>query len=111
MIIDSVCELVVRGKRDQVFLVVCVLQNSLSLWPKRRDASCSMVAYVVPVGTVKRRISLRPCRLAVILMSIPDIARRRRKKPGERFLHLLGGPKPTQRRSDDGENGPIAEEV
>ena len=58
MIIDSVCELVIRGKRDQVFLVVCVLENSLSLWPKRRDASCSMVAYVVPVGTVKRRISL-----------------------------------------------------
>ena len=92
MIIDSVCELVVRGKRDQVFLVVCVLQNSLSLWPKRRDASCSMVAYVVPVGTVKRRISLRPCRLAVILMSIPDITRRRQPTRRLRALNVKDPP-------------------
>ena len=59
------------------------------------------------VGTMPRRGRTAAPPLAGTPL---DIARRRRKKPGERFLHLLGGPTSTQRRSDDGENGPIAEE-
>ena len=51
-----------------------------------------MVAYVVPVGTVKRRISLRPCRLAVILMSIPDITRRRQPTRRLRALNVKDRP-------------------